>query len=110
MKPKNKPSSEYQFQHFAKQWRKHKGLSQTELAERLGTTQSEISKVERLDKRVKVSDLSAVADGLGVSIDDLILVDPSNPDPAKAVYSKIRRAAPEKQKQIMAVVDALLGE
>lgn len=110
MKPKIELGDEIVFHHFAKEWRKYKKLSQTEIARRLGVTQSEISKIDKLDKRVKTSDLAAYAFALGIDVEDLILVNPLKPDMPRLVYSKMLHVDKEKQRQVLDVVMALLKE
>lgn len=110
MKPKIELGDEVVFHHFAKEWRKYKKISQTEIARRLGVTQSEISKIDKLDRRVKASDLAAYAFALGIDVEDLILVNPLQPDAPKLVYSKLLHVDKDKQRQVLDVVMALLKE
>ena len=56
--------------------REEKGLTQTELAEKLGQTQSFISKVERGERRLDVVELRSFCLALGISFRKFIaLVD-----------------------------------
>ena len=48
------------------------GLTQTELAERLGQTQSFVSKVERSERRIDVVELRAFCIAIGISFPDFI--------------------------------------
>lgn len=47
--------------------RQEKGLTQTDVAKRLGQTQSFVSKVERKERRIDVVELRAFCEALGVS-------------------------------------------
>lgn len=47
--------------------REDKGLTQTEVAERLGQTQSFVSKVERSERRIDVVELRAFCSAIGIS-------------------------------------------
>lgn len=49
------------------------GLSQTELAVKLGTTQSFISKIERGERRIDVLELRAFCRALGTTIPKILL-------------------------------------
>lgn len=55
------------------QARKEAGLTQSELAVRLGKPQSYVSKAERGERRVDVVEFLDVADALGLRASDLIL-------------------------------------
>ena len=110
MKAKIELNEMYRCKPFIKEWRKHKNLSQVKLAERLGVTQSEVSKLERDDARVQLDAIEAIAFVLGVDVADLLTVNPLQPDPPKLVYSKMLKASPELQKQVLNVVDAMLKE
>lgn len=52
-------------------WRKHRGLSQQELADRVGVAQSNIARAEK-GGDLRVSTLRAIAGALGCAMDDLI--------------------------------------
>ncbi len=52
--------------------REEQGLSQTELAQRLGTTQSFISKVERGERRIDIVELRAFCSALGIGFGSFV--------------------------------------
>jgi transcriptional regulator with XRE-family HTH domain len=52
--------------------RKRSGLTQIELAERLGETQSFISKCERGERRIDVVELRTFCNAMGVSFVDFV--------------------------------------
>jgi ribosome-binding protein aMBF1 (putative translation factor) len=65
--------SQYQREYAAflrqlKQTREAAGISQVQLAARLGQTQSSVSKIERGERRVDIVELRAICDGLGVPL------------------------------------------
>ena len=110
MKPKADCVDGLRFRHFAKEWRKYRKISQEKLAERIGTTQSEISKVERGDRRATLDALAAIAFGLGVEVEELILVNPLKPDVPKLVYSRVRTVDEPMQQKVLDVVNEMLKE
>lgn len=60
-------SKDYEvFLHCLKEARKKVGLTQVELAERLGQTQSFVSKAERGERRLDVVEVRAYCKGIGV--------------------------------------------
>lgn len=61
--------------------RKHSGLNQTELAERIGVTRQTITKWEREHRLMRPSALPRLAEALGVTPDELF---PRQPTPAEA--------------------------
>lgn len=52
--------------------REEKGLTQTELAERLGQTQSFVSKVERGERRIDIVELRAFCSAIGISFSQFV--------------------------------------
>lgn len=52
--------------------REEKGLTQTEVAERLGKTQSFVSKVERGERRIDIVELRAFCNALGLSTGEFL--------------------------------------
>lgn len=49
-----------------KKAREEKGLTQTDVAQRLGQTQSFISKVERGERRIDIVELRAICESIGI--------------------------------------------
>lgn len=63
--------------HFVKQWRKFKGLTQEQLAERIGVTPGAISQLEMGRVRYTQNMLEALADEFGCKPGDILNVDPT---------------------------------
>jgi transcriptional regulator with XRE-family HTH domain len=55
-----------------KQARKEAGLTQVQVAARLGVEQSLVSKVERRERRLDVAELRAFCDALGISLVEFV--------------------------------------
>lgn len=55
-----------------KQARKEAGLTQVEVAARLGVEQSMVSKVERRERRLDVAELRAFCTALGIGLSDFV--------------------------------------
>lgn len=53
-------------------WRRHRGLSGQELAEKAGISQPYLSEIETGKKEGSVSAMKQIAEALGVSLDDLV--------------------------------------
>jgi transcriptional regulator with XRE-family HTH domain len=62
--------------HYIKEWRKHRGLTQEQLAERIGIARSYLTKIERGSRRYDQPFLEAAADALRCEPGDLIMRDP----------------------------------
>jgi transcriptional regulator with XRE-family HTH domain len=54
-----------------RQLRKESGLTQSELGERLGWTQSVVSEVESATRNLSIEQVAKLADALGVDVQDL---------------------------------------
>lgn len=62
-------SQEYQrFLELLRETRETKGLTQTQVAEKLGQTQSFISKVERGERRLDIVELRAFCSAIGIGL------------------------------------------
>lgn len=61
---------------YLREWRLAKGLTQPELAKRTGTVKSEVSRLEKGTRRMTLDWMSAFANALGISIEDLMTVPP----------------------------------
>jgi transcriptional regulator with XRE-family HTH domain len=65
-------SAEEQLQLLLRQMRAEAGLTQTEIAQRLGQPQSFVSKYESGERRLDVLELRQVCAVVGVSLDDFV--------------------------------------
>lgn len=61
---------------YLREWRLAKGLTQPELATRVGTVKSEISRLERGSRRMTLDWMSAISNALGITVDDLMTIPP----------------------------------
>lgn len=93
---------------FLKQWRNHRGLTQEQLADRVGVTQGLISQLENNRTDYTGALLEALADALLCDPQDLLMRDPSRPDAMWSILDNLKKATPEEQEQISRVSDALL--
>lgn len=74
---------------FIKKWRKHRGLTQEQLAERLGLTQATIARIERGEISYTQPVLEAMAEALRCEPADLIMRDPSQPGSIWSIWDQI---------------------
>lgn len=54
-------------------YRRRKDLTQTELAEKLGITQSAVSQFERNQQYVRLSTINKMAEQLGVEVSEIVM-------------------------------------
>lgn len=66
--------------HFIREWRKHRGLTQEQLAATIIFGRSYIAQIERGERRYGQRFLKAAAAALGCTPADLISRDPANDD------------------------------
>lgn len=76
--------------HFIKEWRLHRGLTQDQLAERIGLNRAYISKIESGKRRYDQPFLEAAADALQCDIPDLLVRDPSDPDGIWSIWDQLK--------------------
>jgi len=95
-----------------KKIRKQKGLSQTDLGERIGVSQQVITNYERGLREPDIETLLKIAGALDVTLESLIGEKPVRPEDqtSRAVQKRIeqiKKSTPEKQKAFISFVDAL---
>lgn len=71
---------DYQTANNLRAWREHRGLSQTELAKRVDTTQAVISLLEKADRQLSTKWLYRLAPVLGIRPGFLVDYDPRTLD------------------------------
>ena len=92
--------------HFIRQWRKHRGLTQEQLAERIGIARSYLTKIERGDRRYDQPFLEAASDALRCEPADLIVRDPTA---TESIWSIWEQLTPTERLQAVAVIKAIKG-
>lgn len=95
-----------------KKVRKQKGLSQTELGERIGVSQQVITNYERNIREPDIETLLKIAGALDVSLEMLIGEKPLKPEnsTSRALqkrFEQVKKLSPDKQKAFITFVDAL---
>ena len=86
---------------FLKEWRKHRGLTQQQLGDRIGKSKSNISEFETGATRYNQDLLEALADALMCEPADLIMRDPTQPDAIWSIWDRIPEAKREDAKRIL---------
>ncbi len=94
--------------YFFKQWRKHRGLTQEMLAERIGVSPPTISQIEKGKQGFTNSTLEALAWALNCSPGDLLMRDPTKPNNIWTIQEQLMKATPEQQRQITDFVEFVL--
>ena len=74
---------------FIKQWRKHRGLNQDQLAERVGIGQNTISRLENGKIGYTQPIMEAIADALNCTVADLVIRDPTDPSAPWSIWDNI---------------------
>lgn len=80
--------------HFIRKWREHRGLTQEQLAERIGMNRAYLSKIENGTRRYDQPFLEAAAEILQTTPADLINRDPIDPEGIWNVWDSL--SAPQR--------------
>jgi transcriptional regulator with XRE-family HTH domain len=91
--------------HFIKAWRRHRGLTQERLAERVGVTHGAVSQLERGLMNYTQPMLEALADALQCEPGDLITRDPNSE--IWSIWDQVLKLPPAEQKRIVAIIEAV---
>ncbi len=90
--------------HYIKAWRKYRGLTQEQLAERIGIARSYLTKIERGTRRYDQPFLEAAAEALRCGPGDIITRDPSEPEGIWSIWDTL---SPHQRQQAVAVIRAI---
>ena len=90
--------------HYIKEWRKYRGLTQEQLAERIGIARSYLTKIERGTRRYDQPFLEAAAEALRCEPGDIIMRDPTDQDGIWSVWDTLN---PLERQQAVAVIRAI---
>jgi transcriptional regulator with XRE-family HTH domain len=93
---------------FFREWREHRGLTQEQLAARLDTNKSAISKIENGQSAYNQSSLEAIAAALMCEPADLISRPPNVPGRGDSVDELLSSADSDTRKRVVEVVKTLL--
>ena len=90
--------------HFIRSWRKHRGLTLEQLAERIGMTHQNLGKIERGKVPYNQALLELLAEELRCAPADLIMRDPSQPHPMWSIWDTL---APVQRDQVAAIAETI---
>lgn len=91
--------------HYIRQWRKFRGYTQEQLAERIGVTHGAVSQLETGKVKYTQPMLEAVAEALMTEPAAILNVDPLS---ERKMWSLWELAKPGQKRQIEAIVEAIL--
>lgn len=90
--------------HFIREWRKHRGLTQDQLSERIGIDKGYLSKIENGKRRYDQPFLEAAAEAMNCDVSDLIMRDPSDPEGIWSIWSELK---PVERQQVVEIAKTL---
>lgn len=86
--------------HFIREWRKYRGLTQVQFAERIGMNQGHLSRIEKGQRPYDQEFLERAATELNCDPADLIMRDPSA---AEAIWSIWEQLEPTARQQVVEI-------
>ena len=92
--------------HYIKDWRKHRGLTQVRLAERIGMARSYLALIESGKRRYDEPFLEAAAEALQCAPADLISRSPADPE---GLWGIIESLTINERRQAAAMLSAMLA-
>lgn len=107
MAPVPKPERQRQ-KHFLKEWREYLNLNQDSAADRIGVTQSKLSRIENNKTPYDQDFLEQAAEAYGVSIASLVMRDPTDQTSIWSIQDQLKKATVEQQRQITDFVEFVL--
>jgi transcriptional regulator with XRE-family HTH domain len=93
---------------FLREWRDYVGLTQEQAADRIGITQSQLSRIERGDSPYNQDFLEKASEAYNCDPADLLMRDPSRADAMWSITDQLKVATPEQREDVRRVVDALI--
>lgn len=92
---------------FLKEWRQHRGLTQEQLAERIGISAPNLGRIENGKLPYNQDFLELAAEALMCDPADIIIRKPG-PDSPWSIIDGLKKAPARKQEEIKAVVETML--
>lgn len=92
--------------HYIREWRKFRGLSQEQLAERIGISRPHLSKIEKGSRKYDQAFLEAASEELRCAPADLIMRDPSQTEGIWSIWDQL---APLQRAQVVEIAKTLKG-
>jgi transcriptional regulator with XRE-family HTH domain len=86
-------------------WRKHRGLTLEQLAERIGVTHATLSRIERGKQPYNQVLLESMADALQTDVASLLIRDPADPDGIWSIWEQANRG---QRRQLVDIAKTLL--
>lgn len=99
-----KPHPKYR--HFIRAWRKYRGLTQEQLAERVDLSTSSISQLETGEQGYSQGTLEALADALNCEPGDLLI---RNPLDGAAIWTIWEQLKPAQKRQAVEMLKIIKG-
>ncbi len=93
--------------HFLRAWRKYRGLTQEQLADRIGVSGSNISLLENGKQNYTQRILEELALALGTSPASLLTEDPADQSEMRQIADTLRLLSPAVRRQAIAILNAL---
>jgi len=93
---------------FLRAWRLSRDMTQEEVAEKVEVNFTTIGRLERGEIPYNQDILEKLALIYGCDASDFLENDPLKPSPPKLIINNIRKAPPDLQRQILAVVETML--
>lgn len=93
---------------FFREWRKHRGHTQEELANIVGVTAATISQLEAGKQGFTDTTLLALADALACQPGDLLMRNPLDTDAPWSIWDNVKKSPDVKRQAIVAVVETML--
>ena len=90
--------------HYIREWRKHRGLTQEQLAKRIGIGRSYLTKIERGVRRYDQPFLEAAAEALCCEPGDIITRAPTDPEGIWSIWDQLK---PLERVRAVAVLKAM---
>lgn len=95
---------------YLKQWRKHRGLTQQLLADRLETSKGYISDLENGKRRYNQDVLEALAYALMCEPADLLMRDPTNEGSMWTIWEAASAVPESERPKLLAMIRVMAGE
>ena len=107
MAKSSKPVRQRQ-RHFIREWRNYRGYDQNKLADMVGMTRENLSKIERQLVAYTQDSLEALAEAMSCEPADLVMRNPLDKSSLWSIHDQLAKAPAEKREHAAAIVEALL--
>jgi transcriptional regulator with XRE-family HTH domain len=91
-----------------REWRTRRGLTQSQLADKVGWTSAYVSRLENGERRLKIDQIVKLAKALGIEPAQLMVANQMPADDLDALISLAKKMRPEDRRRLIRIAESFI--